>query len=133
METKTIPYETFSKYELARIIGARALQITMDAPLLLKISDEKLKEMSFDPLKIAQAELEEGVLPISIHRPVPRRRKEKLQAIKEDKVSDEELLAKEQEVEKEIVESAEELGLVEGDEVEDYVDAEPSSAKTEEQ
>jgi|SRR3989338_6046117 len=133
MEEKSSPYETFSKYEIARIIGARALQITMDAPLLLKISDDKLKEMGFDPLKISQAELEEGVLPISIHRPIPRRRKEKLLAVKEDKVSDEELLAKEQEVEKEIVESAEEMGLIEGDEIEDYVDVESSPAKTEEQ
>jgi len=132
MESKTDIHETFSKYELARIIGARALQITMDAPLLLKLSDEKLKEMSYDSLKIAQLELEEGVLPISIHRPIPKKRKEKLQAVKEEKVSDEELLAKEQEVEKEIVESAGEFSLVGSDEAEEYSESE-SSAKSEEQ
>ena len=30
--------QNFTKYEIARILGARALQIAMDAPLLLKIS-----------------------------------------------------------------------------------------------
>ena len=34
--------EQFTKYEIARIIGARALQIAMDAPLLLKISEQLL-------------------------------------------------------------------------------------------
>jgi len=88
--------------------------------------------MSYDSLKIAQLELEEGVLPISIHRPIPKKRKEKLQAVKEEKVSDEELLAKEQEVEKEIVESAGEFSLVGSDEAEEYSESE-SSAKSEEQ
>ena len=35
----------FTKYEVARILGARALQIAMDAPLLLKISEKELEEM----------------------------------------------------------------------------------------
>ena len=30
----------FSKYETARILGARALQIAMNAPLLIKINKE---------------------------------------------------------------------------------------------
>jgi len=107
----------FTKYEVARIIGARALQIAMDAPLLIKMSDEKLKELRYDSIKLAEAELEAGVLPIAVNRPVPRKKKEKLTAIKEDKVSDEELKAKEEEVEKEIVEEAEELGFVQEDDV----------------
>ena len=109
----------FSKYEVARIIGARALQIAMDAPLLVKISDDDLKEMRYDSIKIAERELESGVLPIAVNRPVPRKKREKLHAIKEEKVSDEELAAKEQEVEKEIVEEAEELGFAQSDETED--------------
>ena len=103
----------FTKYEIARIIGARALQIAMDAPLLIKISQDELKAMQYDSIRIAEKEFEDGVLPIAIHRPVPKRRKDKLHAVKEDKVSDEEIVAKEKEVEKEIVEDAEELGLVE--------------------
>ena len=108
----------FTKYEIARIIGARALQIAMDAPLLVKISEADLKMMKYDAIKIAERELESGVLPIAVNRPVPRKRKDKLQAVKEEKISDEELVAKEQEVEKEIVEDAEELGLVQPDETE---------------
>jgi len=110
--------QTFTKYEIARIIGARALQVAMDAPLLLKISDDELKSMKYDPLKIAEKELNEGALPISIHRPFPKRHKEKLTAIKEEKVSDEELEAKAKEVEKEIVEDAHELGFEQPEEIE---------------
>lgn len=117
----------FTRYETARIIGARALQIAMDAPLLLKISDEDLKGMMYDSIKIAEKEFEAGVLPISINRPMPRMKKTKLAAVKEEAVSDEELIAKEHEVEKELVEGAAELGLVEGDEIEDFQDEPVSS------
>src|SRR3989338_132844 len=122
--------QQFTKYELARIIGARALQITMDAPLLLRVSEEKLKELKYDALKLAQLEVTEGVLPIAISRPTPRKRKEKLSAVKEEKVSDEEIVAKEQEVEKEIVQDASEMGLVEHDE--DSGELESSAAGAEE-
>ena len=108
--------DQFTKYETARIIGARALQIAMDAPLLLKVSEEKLKEINYDALKIAQLEFESGVLPISVDRPNPQKRSDKLKSIREDLVSDEELIAKEKEVEKEIIESAEELGFADQDE-----------------
>ena len=37
--------DDFTKYEVARILGARALQISMDAPLLLKIEKKKLEEI----------------------------------------------------------------------------------------
>ena len=107
----------------------------MDAPLLLKISDEDLKEMKFDSILIAEKEFESGVLPIAIHRPMPQIKKQKLAPIKEEAVQDAELVAKEQEVEKELVEDAAELGLVEGDEVEDFQDepvATGSAATTEE-
>ena len=117
--------DQFTKYEIARIMGARALQIAMDAPLLLKIDESELKLMKYDALKIADKEFQSGALPISINRPLPARRKDKLTAVREDKVSDEELAAKEQELEKEIVEDAPELGLVEEDEIE----LEPSAAE----
>lgn len=119
MENKNKNLEQqFTKYEIARIIGARALQIAMDAPLLLRLSDLDLKDIKYDAIKIAEKELQSGVLPIDIHRPIPRKHKEKLHAVKEEQISDEEIVAKEQEVEKEIVEEAPELGLVEEDEVE---------------
>lgn len=123
--------QTFSKFETARIIGARALQIAMDAPLLLKIEDDELKVMKYDSIKIAEKELKEGVLPIAISRPTPRKRKDKLGTVKEDAVSDEEIVAKEQEVEKEIAEDAEQLGLVTTDDVEDS-ETTPSTTTAEE-
>jgi DNA-directed RNA polymerase subunit K len=107
--------EKFTRYEVARIIGARALQIAMDAPLIIKVSDEKLKEMKYDSLKIAELEFNENVLPISIDRPSPRKRAEKLAPIREEKISDEEIAAKEHEVEKEIIENADEFALVKDD------------------
>jgi DNA-directed RNA polymerase subunit K len=106
----------FSKFETARILGARALQIAMDAPLLLKMSDDELKAVKYDSLRIAEKELSSGVLPITVNRPLPRKHKDKLTAVKEERVSDEEIVAKEQEVEKEIVADAEELGFATQDE-----------------
>ena len=63
----------FTKYETARIIGARALQLAMDAPLLIKIDKNKLKEINFDSLKIAEIEFNANVLPITVNRPLPRK------------------------------------------------------------
>ena len=92
--------DQFTKYERARILGARALQISMNAPLLIKISDDQLEKIRFDALKIAEIELDSGVLPISIHKPFPQKKKEKLKRAKEKKMSDEqieEIEAKEEE------------------------------------
>jgi DNA-directed RNA polymerase subunit K len=63
----------FSKYERARIIGARGLQISMDAPLLVDVDEKELDAMNFDPLKIAEKELDSDTLPISVSKPMPKR------------------------------------------------------------
>jgi DNA-directed RNA polymerase subunit K len=63
----------YTKYETARIIGARALQLAMGAPMLVKLSDADLKKIRYDPKKIAKKEFEEGTLPITIKRPMPKR------------------------------------------------------------
>ena len=114
--------EKFTKYEIARIIGARALQIAMDAPILLKLDEEKMKSLNYDALKIAELELEEDALPISVHRPIPKKGKDRIGTVKEDTVSDEELAEKEKELEKEITESAKELGFTETDETEEAIE-----------
>ena len=75
--------DQFSKYEAARILGARALQIAMNAPLLIKLKKEDLEKVKYDALKIAEIEFESGVLPISIKRPFPKRKDEKLKRIQE--------------------------------------------------
>ncbi|MEI7718225.1 MAG: DNA-directed RNA polymerase subunit K [archaeon] len=72
----------FSKYERARILGARSLQISMDAPLLMKMEGEELENLNYDPLKIAMKELDSGVLPITVNRPMPLKRDEKLKELK---------------------------------------------------
>ena len=68
----------YTKYEKARIIGARALQISMGAPILIKIEKEYLEEINFNPIKIAQDEFEKEVLPITIKRPLPKKIKESI-------------------------------------------------------
>lgn len=52
-----------TKYELARLIGARALQLSMGAPPLVKATSGK---MSF--IQIAEVELANGVLPLAVTR-----------------------------------------------------------------
>jgi DNA-directed RNA polymerase subunit K/omega len=80
----------FSKYERARILGARSLQISMDAPLLIKMEGEELENLNYDPLKIAQRELDSGVLPITVNRPMPLKRDEKLKELKIEELEKEE-------------------------------------------
>ena len=110
--------QDFSKYERARIIGARGLQISMDAPLLVDMSEGDLDGINYDPLKIAERELDSGVLPISINRPMPRRREEDIEKIKveESKVSDAEKIKAEKEEEKDIVEGGEMMELADSGE-----------------
>ena len=59
----------YTKYEKARMIGSRALQLSMGAPFLVKLTPEELTKMRYDPLAIALMEYEQGVLPITVKRP----------------------------------------------------------------
>lgn len=81
--------QKFTKYEEARILGARALQLAMNAPLLVKIENEDLEKVNFDVLKIAEIELNSGVLPISIKKPFPKRQESKLKRSRSANLSDE--------------------------------------------
>ena len=108
-----IEKQEFSKYERARIIGARGLQISMDAPLLVDISDGELDGINYDPLKIAEKELYSGVLPISVNKPMPKRKEESLDNVKveETTFSDAQKIAVEKEIAKEIVENGDMMNL----------------------
>ncbi|MBN1386145.1 DNA-directed RNA polymerase subunit K [Candidatus Woesearchaeota archaeon] len=64
--------EQYSKYERARLIGSRALQISQGAPFMIKISEKELEEIGYNPLEIAKREFEAGVLPIEIKRSMPK-------------------------------------------------------------
>ncbi len=59
----------YTKYEKARMIGSRALQLSMGAPFLVPLSDEELKAINYEPIEIALREFEAGVLPITVVRP----------------------------------------------------------------
>jgi DNA-directed RNA polymerase subunit K/omega len=63
-----------TKYERARIIGSRALQISQGAPFLVKLSEKDLKALKYNPVEIAKKELEAGVIPIEVVRPMPLRK-----------------------------------------------------------
>ncbi|MCL4341946.1 MAG: DNA-directed RNA polymerase subunit K [Candidatus Thermoplasmatota archaeon] len=54
---------TFTKFEKARIIGARALQISMGAPVIIDVPPHIM-----DPVDIAMMEFENNVIPITIKR-----------------------------------------------------------------
>ncbi|WVW86842.1 hypothetical protein I302_108897 [Kwoniella bestiolae CBS 10118] len=59
----TTPYMT--KYERARVLGTRALQISMNAPVLVPVEGET------DPLEIALKELAAKKIPLVIRRYLP--------------------------------------------------------------
>tara|TARA_Y100000034_G_scaffold97977_1_gene119841 strand:- start:172 stop:363 length:192 start_codon:yes stop_codon:yes gene_type:complete len=60
----------YTKYEKARMIGSRALQISMGAPFLVKLSADDLERIKYDAIEIAMLEFNEEVLPITVKRPV---------------------------------------------------------------
>jgi len=53
--------DKYTKYEKARIIGARALQIAAGAPVLMRTEE-------MDPIEIAMEEFESGHIPITVKR-----------------------------------------------------------------
>ena len=62
-ERVTTRYMT--KYEKARVLGTLALQISMNAPVMVDVAGET------DPLKIANKELRERKIPLIIRRYLP--------------------------------------------------------------
>eukprot|EP00922_Rhytidocystis_sp_ex-Travisia-forbesii_P058030 GHVS01085855.1.p1 GENE.GHVS01085855.1~~GHVS01085855.1.p1 ORF type:complete len:135 (-),score=23.28 GHVS01085855.1:357-761(-) len=59
----TSPYMT--KFEKARIVGTRALQISMNAPVTIPLDGE------IDPLIIAEKELHQKSIPFTVRRYLP--------------------------------------------------------------
>ncbi len=53
----------YTKFEKARIIGARALQVSMGAPVIIDVP-----QTLFDPVDIAMLVFENDVIPITIKR-----------------------------------------------------------------
>ncbi len=55
----------YTRFEKARIIGARALQISLGAPVLVDYPEDML-----DPIDIALMEFEQDLVPITVARDV---------------------------------------------------------------
>lgn len=53
----------YTRFERARIIGARALQISMGAPLLMDVGEGLI-----DPIDIAMTEFSKNLIPITVKR-----------------------------------------------------------------
>lgn len=63
---KRITTEYLTKYEKARVLGARALQISKNAPVMIN-----LEPGEWNPLSIAEKELKDGKIPFIIRRYLP--------------------------------------------------------------
>ena len=80
--------EKYSRYEIARILGARSLQLAMDAPILVKLSKEERDDLNFDVLKIAEKEFESNVLPITVKRPLPKKSEKEIKVLTDKEVQE---------------------------------------------
>jgi DNA-directed RNA polymerase subunit K len=56
----------YTRFERARMVGARALQISRGAPPMTETGKK-------DPIDIAEAEFEAGVIPLDVKRKMPPR------------------------------------------------------------
>jgi DNA-directed RNA polymerase subunit K/omega len=61
--------DKYTKYEKARMVGSRALQLSMGAPFLLKLSKKELEKIKYNPIEIALQEYDANVLPLTVVRP----------------------------------------------------------------
>ena len=64
--SERITTKYLTKYEKARVLGARALQISKNAPVMVNLAPGE-----WDPLKIAEKELRDKKIPFIIRRYLP--------------------------------------------------------------
>lgn len=55
-----------NKYEKARLIGARALQLALGAPPLLEVSKVARRDTYISPIELAVAELNANLIPLQV-------------------------------------------------------------------
>ena len=108
--------EKFTRYEIARILGARSLQLAMDAPVLLKMSKEAEEELNYDTLKIAEKEFEAGILPITVRRPLPKKSEKVIKKLSEKEIKEKLDKLEKEEVKEEV---KEEKDILKGEEKEE--------------
>ncbi|HLC39929.1 MAG TPA: DNA-directed RNA polymerase subunit K [archaeon] len=59
------PNNRLTRFEVARLVGARALQIALGAPILAKT------ESAISPIDVARVEFKSNILPITVKRKLP--------------------------------------------------------------
>ena len=59
----------YTRFEKARLIGARALQIAQGAPFMVDLSEKDLEAVRFNPIEIAKLEYAKGIIPMDVKRP----------------------------------------------------------------
>lgn len=59
------PTDRLTRFEVARLIGARSLQIALGAPVLVKV------EEVINPIELAKLEFKNKILPITVKRKLP--------------------------------------------------------------
>ncbi len=112
--------QIYTNYEKARILGARALQVAMDAPLLMNISDEKLEEINYNPIEIAKIEFDSEVLPITVKKPMPKRKSVAIKKTAPKVESDKSIEDHEEKEEEEIVKEGEIMELANPEDEESF-------------
>ena len=60
VDMNTTSDDVLNKYERAKILGVRALQISMGSPIMIELKEET------NPVDIARRELKEGKMPLVI-------------------------------------------------------------------
>jgi DNA-directed RNA polymerase subunit K/omega len=68
MKSKDPQTKRYTKYEIARLIGSRALEIANGAPFFVELSQKDLEAIKYNPIRIAEIEFKEGVLPVEIKK-----------------------------------------------------------------
>lgn len=63
------PEDEFTRFEVARLVGARALQIALGAPVLVKKSEQT------DAIELAKEEFRKKMIPITVKRELPDKTK----------------------------------------------------------
>lgn len=58
------PSDDFTRFEVARLIGARSLQVALGAPVLVETKENS-------PIEIAKEEFKNSIIPITIKRTMP--------------------------------------------------------------
>ncbi len=58
------PKDKLTRFEVARLLGARSLQISLGAPVLVKTEESSA-------IKIAKEEFKQGLIPITVKRRLP--------------------------------------------------------------